>query len=66
MLERCYYSIMDTDKSVKPITKHINMRFPSELAEELKRVARENGRSLHAEILWALREYLKRRKDQQA
>ena len=53
---------MDIDKPVK----HINMRFPPELVEELKRSASENGRSLHAEILWAVREYLKRRKDQQA
>lgn len=62
MLHWCYTSIMDTEKPVK----HINMRFPADLVEELKRSAHENGRSLHAEILWAVREYLKRRRDRQA
>lgn len=42
--------------------KHINMRFPIDLLDELRRSAKENGRSLHSEILWALHEYVARRK----
>jgi hypothetical protein len=38
---------------------HINMRFPSDLIEALRRSAQENGRSLHAEIVWVLRQYVK-------
>jgi hypothetical protein len=44
----------------KPI-KHMNVRFPVDLLEELRRSAKDNGRSLHGEILWALREYVARR-----
>jgi hypothetical protein len=44
-----------------PIT-HINVRFPADLIEELRRSARENGRSLHGEVLWILREYMARQK----
>lgn len=50
--------------SEKPI-KHMNVRFPADLLEELRRSAKENGRSLHGEILWALREYVTRRKGEQ-
>jgi hypothetical protein len=45
----------------KPI-KHMNVRFPVDLLDELRRLANENGRSLHGEILWALRVYVARRK----
>jgi hypothetical protein len=45
----------------KPI-KHMNVRFPVDLLDELRRLARENGRSLHGEVLWALRDILARRK----
>jgi len=44
----------------RPI-KHINVRFPADLLDALRRSAKENGRSLHGEILWALREYVARR-----
>lgn len=47
--------------STKPPVIHINVRFPADLIEELRRSARENGRSLHGEILWILREYAARR-----
>jgi hypothetical protein len=47
----------------KPI-KHMNVRFPAELLDELRRSAQENGRSLHGEILWGLREYIARRKQE--
>jgi len=53
----CYNSTVST----KPPVIHINVRFPADLIEELRRSARENGRSLHGEILWILREYAARR-----
>jgi hypothetical protein len=46
--------------STKPPITHINMRFPTDLIEAVRQLARENGRSLHAEILWALRAYVAR------
>ncbi|HKB48960.1 MAG TPA: Arc family DNA-binding protein [Ktedonobacterales bacterium] len=54
----CYNSTMKT----KALITHINVRFPADLIEELRRSARENERSLHGEILWILREYVARRK----
>jgi hypothetical protein len=42
--------------------KHMNVRFPADLLDALRRSAKENGRSLHGEILWALRKYVARRK----
>jgi hypothetical protein len=46
--------------STQPPITHINMRFPADLIEALRKLAPENGRSLHAEILWALRAYVAR------
>ena len=58
----CYHGTMNT----KPPIVHINVRFPVDLIDELRRVAREDGRSLHGEILWILRDYVVRRKREQA
>ena len=49
----------------KPKTVNINVRFPPELAAQLKQVAREEGRSINSEILWALRDYFARRQRKQ-
>lgn len=57
MLFLCYSSIM----SELPTVKHVNMRFPLPLLTALKRIAQEDGRSLHGEVLWILREYVARR-----
>ena len=57
MLLLCYNGCMGDEKPVK----HMNVRFPAELLDELRRSAKENGRSLHGEILWALRAYVARR-----
>jgi hypothetical protein len=54
----CSTGCMSDEKPVK----HMNVRFPAELLDELRRSAKQNGRSLHGEILWALREYVARRK----
>ena len=40
---------------------HINIRFPADLIAALRRYAKEDARSLHSEVLWILREYVKRR-----
>jgi Arc-like DNA binding domain len=48
--------------NTKPPIVHINVRFPVELIEELRRIACEDGRSLHGEILWILRDYVAQRK----
>ena len=53
----CYNGCMRDEQPIK----HINVRFPADLLDELRRSAKENGRSLHGEILWALREYVARR-----
>jgi hypothetical protein len=46
--------------SIEPPITPINLRFPADLSEAVRPVARENERSLHAEILWALRAYVAR------
>ena len=38
------------------MTKQISLRLPDELHEQLKAAAKRNCRSLHAEILWRLRQ----------
>ena len=40
----------------------ITLRLPAEVAEDMKRSARENDRSLNGEIVRALREYLAKQK----
>jgi hypothetical protein len=41
-------------------TVNINVRFPPELAAQIKQTAKEEGRSINSEILWAVRDYLAR------
>jgi len=38
--------------------RHVNLRLPDDLAEAVRQAAREDARSLNAEILVALREWL--------
>ena len=40
----------------------ITIRFPSELVNELKRIAVRNDRSLNSEVVQAVREHIKRQK----
>jgi hypothetical protein len=49
----------------KPPIVNINVRFPPELAAQIKQAAREEGRSINSEILWAVRDYLARRQRKQ-
>lgn len=57
----CYNGTMNT----KPPVTHINVRFPADLIEALRRLAHEDGRSLHGEILWILRAYVTQREQGQ-
>lgn len=59
-LLRHYTSYMSNPE--KPATININVRFPPELAAQIKQAAQEEGRSINSEILWALRDYLARRR----
>jgi predicted transcriptional regulator len=42
----------------------ITLRAPSELAEAMKRLAREHDRSLNGELVRAIREYIARQQKQ--
>lgn len=41
----------------KPAITNITTRLPAEIAEALRRLAKQHGRSLNGEIVRALREY---------
>lgn len=43
-------------KAVKDV--NINTRYPPDLLEELRKLAKEHERSLNGEIVWALRQYV--------
>ncbi len=40
-----------------PVAK-VNMRIPTDLLEELRRLARTDQRSLNGEVVWILRAFL--------
>lgn len=42
----------------------ITIRIPAEIAETLRRLAKQHDRSLNGEIVRALREYAERHKDE--
>jgi predicted transcriptional regulator len=42
----------------------ITIRIPAEIAETLRRLAKQHDRSLNGEIVRALREYTERHKDE--
>jgi predicted transcriptional regulator len=43
---------------------NISIRLPAEIAEQLRRLAKEHDRSLNGEIVRALREYTEQRHDE--
>jgi hypothetical protein len=45
----------------KQQTVNINIRFPPEVVEVMKRLAREDTRSLNGEVIWALRAFIVQR-----
>jgi hypothetical protein len=56
VLFMCYNGTMSTEKEVR-----INMRYPREVYEMIKRFAQEDSRSFHSMVIWILREYIKQR-----
>jgi predicted transcriptional regulator len=46
----------------KPGTTSITIRVPAEIAERLRRLAKQHDRSLNGEIVRALREYAEQQK----
>jgi len=48
---------MDKEKEVSYGT-----RYPQDVLEDMRKIAKEHGRSLNAEIVWALREYIQQQK----
>lgn len=51
---------MSTERETIPIT----IRFPREIAEALRRLAKEHDRSINGEMVRAAREYLARQQQQ--
>jgi predicted transcriptional regulator len=49
----------------KPSTINITIRLPAEIAELLRRLAKQHDRSLNGEIVRALREYAEKHKSEQ-
>ena len=46
------------------ININISIRLPAEIAEALRKLAKQHDRSLNGEIVRALREYAERHKDE--
>jgi hypothetical protein len=42
--------------------KRFSIRFPLDLLESLKQLAKEDERSINSEMVWILREYVQKRK----
>ena len=50
--------------SENPSTTSITVRIPAEIAEMLRRLAKQHDRSLNGEIVRALREYAEKHKSE--
>ena len=48
----------------KPPPTSITIRIPAEIAEAMRRLAKQHDRSLNGEVVRALREYAERHKDE--
>ena len=51
------------EKPVSPATTSITIRIPAEIADLLRRLAKQHDRSLNGEIVRALREYAEKHKE---
>jgi predicted transcriptional regulator len=60
-LEQWHNSGMETKRHETKLT----IRLPTEIAELMRRLAARHDRSLNGEIVWALREYIAQRQEQQ-
>ena len=49
--------LMDTEKEAR-----ITIRFPSDLMEDIKQLAKTEARSINSEVVFALREYVKQKR----
>jgi predicted HicB family RNase H-like nuclease len=47
---------------MKDDIKTLTVRFPAQLLEQMKEVAKQNNRSLNGEILTAIEEHIKKQK----
>lgn len=45
--------------------RSVSIRFPPDLLEALKRIAEEDARSLNSEVVWALRQFVEQRREEQ-
>jgi hypothetical protein len=53
-----------TDTSGKG-ERHVSIRFPLDVLDALRKLAKQHERSLNGEVIWALREYAERHTSQQ-
>lgn len=49
----------------KATEQKLTTRYPIDILNEMKRLAREHNRSFNGEVIWALREYIKQNKERQ-
>jgi hypothetical protein len=40
--------------------RHVSIRFPLDVLEVMRKLAKQHERSLNGEVIWALREYAER------
>jgi predicted transcriptional regulator len=57
--KQCYISDMDKQEWETRIT----IRIPAEIAEKLRKLAKQHDRSLNGEIVRALREYTEKQRE---
>jgi hypothetical protein len=48
---------MDTEKETR-----ITIRFPSDLVDDIKKLAKTETRSINSEVVYALREYVRQKR----
>jgi hypothetical protein len=51
---------------MKQEEKRHSVRFPPAVLDDIKNLAQEDQRSVNAEIVWIVQEYIKQRKGKQA
>ncbi len=44
--------------------RHVSIRFPLDVLEAIRKLAKQHERSFNGEVLWALREYAERHRDE--
>ena len=59
--QRVYTGYMETER---PKQSSVTVRFPSDVIDEMRKLAHADDRSLNSEIVRALREFIERRQQQ--